>query len=46
MYLEVLKQQERFSLCFWTLNDRNKDTTKAFSCSKLAGKLCMLYLEV
>ena len=44
MYLEVLKQQERFRLCFWRVNDTKKDSNKAFSCSKLASKL--VYIEV
>ena len=31
MYLEVLKQEEKFGLCFWSLQDRKKGTTKAFN---------------
>ena len=46
MYLEVLKQEEKFGLRFWKLNQRQKGTTNAFRVKKLTNKLCLLYLEV
>ena len=46
MYLEVLIQEERFRLCFWRVNDTNKNMTKAVSGSKLASKLYIVHLEV
>ena len=30
MYLEALKQEEKFGLCCWRLNDKEKGTTNAF----------------
>ena len=30
MYLEVLKQEEKFGSSFWRLNDREKGMTDAF----------------
>ena len=46
MYLEVLKQEERFGVYFWRLNDREKGTANAFSSNKLKSRLCLVYLEV
>ena len=39
MYLEVQKLDERFSLGFWSLNDKEKSMTNAFSSQKLTSKL-------
>ena len=46
MCLEILKQEERFGLRFWKLNDRKKGTTNVSSSYKLTSKLCLVYLEV
>ena len=46
MYLEILKQEEVFSLQFWSLNDMQKGTTNAFSIYKLTTKLCLDQLDV
>ena len=46
MYLEVLKQEEKFGLCFWSLHDRKKGTTKAFNSFKLTRKPFLVYLQV
>ena len=46
MYLKVLKQEERFGVYFWRLNDREKGTANAFSSNKLKSRLCLVYLEV
>ena len=51
MYLEVLKQEERFGLRVWRLSDREKGMTNVFSCYKLTGKLyivikCQTTVEV
>ena len=49
MYLEALKQEERFELFelrLRRLNERRKSTTNAFSSYKLRSKLCLVYLEV
>ena len=43
---EVLKQEERFGLHFWSLNDKEKGMTNAFSSKKLTSKLCLVYLEI
>ena len=42
MYLEVLKQEEMFGLRFWSLNDKKKVMTNAFSGKKLTSKLCLM----
>ena len=42
MYLEVFKQEERFGLRFWRLNDREKGMTNIFSCFKLTSKLYLV----
>ena len=46
MYLKFSMQQERFGLCFWNLNDREKGTTNAFNSYKLTSKLCLMHLQV
>ena len=46
MYLEVFNQDERFGLRFLRLNDKEKGMTIAFCGTKLATKLCLVYLEV
>ena len=46
MYSDVLKQEERFGLCLWSLNDKKKGTAKDFSSYKLTSKLCLMYLDV
>ena len=46
MYLEILKQEEKFSLRFWRLRDRKKDTINAFSSYKLTSKLYLVNLVV
>ena len=46
MYLKVLKQEERFGLCFWTLNNRQKGTTNAFTSYKQKRKLYLVCLDV
>ena len=43
-YLEVSKQQEKFGLYCWSLNDREKSTTSAFRSYKVSSKLCLVYL--
>ena len=45
-YLEDLKEEKRFGLCFWKLHDRKKVTDKTFSTYKLTSKLRLVYLEV
>ena len=45
MHLEVLKQRERFRLCFWSLNDKDTGTTNAFSSYKPTSQLCFVYLD-
>ena len=45
MYLEVLKQEERFRFCFCGLSNTEKETNNSLS-SKLKSKLCLEYLEV
>ena len=46
MHLDVLKQEEKFDLRFWTLKDKEKGMTNVFSGRKLTSKLCLVYLEV
>ena len=46
MYLEILKQEKRFGLCLWTLNEWRKGTTNDFSSYKLTSKMSLVYLEV
>ena len=46
MYLELLKQVERFRLCFSRLHNEEKDMNNAFSSYELTTKLCLVYLEV
>ena len=46
MYLEVLKQEQRFGLRFWKLNDKEKGMTKIFRGKKLTSKLCLVHLQV
>ena len=46
MYLEILKQEERFDLRFWSLNNTEKGTTNAFSSYKLTSKHCYAYSDV
>ena len=46
MYLEVLKQEERFGLQFQRLNDKKKGMTQAFSSYKLTSEMCMVYLKL
>ena len=46
MYLEVLKQEERYGWCFWRLNDRKKGTADAYSSYKQASMVYVVYLEV
>ena len=46
MYLEVLKEEERFGLFLLMLNDRQKSMTNAFCSYKLTKKLCVVYLEI
>ena len=46
MYLEHLKQQERFGLCIWSLKDRENCTTNASCSYKLTSKLCLVHLDV
>ena len=42
----MLKQEERFGLRFWRLNDEEKGMTNAFSNYKLTSKLYLVYSEV
>ena len=46
MYIEVFKQEERYSRCFRRLNDSGKATADAISGYKLASKVRLLPLEV
>ena len=46
MYLEVLKQEERYGWCFRRLNDSRKGTYDAFSGYKLTSQVSVLSLEV
>ena len=46
MYLEVYKQEERFGLCYWSLNDREKGTTATLNSHKLTSKLYLLFSEI
>ena len=46
MYVEVSKQEERFSLCFCRQHDIKNGTTNAFSSYKRTRKLWLSYLEV
>ena len=46
MYLEALKEEERFVLLFLRLNDKERAMNNAFSGYKLTSKLFLLYLEV
>ena len=46
MYLQVLKETEKFGLCFSMLNERKKGTTNTFSSYKLSSKLYLVFLEI
>ena len=45
MYLKVQKQEWKFGLHFWRLNDGDKTKTNAFSGKKLTTNLCLLFFE-
>ena len=46
MYLDVLKEEERYGWCSWRLNDSMKGTRDAFRGYKEKSKVCSFYLEV
>ena len=46
MYIEILKQEERYSRCFRRLNDSKNGTADAYSGYKLTSTMCLVYLEV
>ena len=46
MYLEVLKHEEMFDLCFKTLNGNKKGMTQAVRVYTLTCKLRLMYLKV
>ena len=46
MYLEALKQEERFHLRFCRPIHREKGVNNNFCIYKLTKKLCLLYLKV
>ena len=46
MHFEVLKQEEKFGLRFWMLNDRGKGMINTLSKKKLTSKLWLVYLQV
>ena len=45
MYLEALKQEERFHLRLWRISQTEKAMNNAFSSYNLTSELCLLYLE-
>ena len=45
-YLDLLKQEERFGLHFWRLNDVQKCKINVFSGKKQTSKLRLAYFEV
>ena len=46
MYLNLLKQEGKFGLLFWGLNNKEKSMANALSVKKLKSKLCLVYFEV
>ena len=46
MYLEVLKEEERYDCCFRRLNDSKKGTTDTSSGYKLTNKVRLVHIKV
>ena len=45
-YLDVLKHQKSYGVCFWGLNNMEKGRTYNFTAYKTVNKVKLIYLEV